>query len=631
MVSVRWRRALAAARERLLGELTPDGHWIGRLSSSALSTATAIVALASHGRAVGPTAGDRDLARAGVRWLLENQNADGGWGDTADSPSNISTTALAWAAFAYAQELGVPAKAGGQRAERWIAGRAGGADAASLARAIGDRYGRDRTFSAPILTTCALSGRFGSGPDAWRTVPQLPFELAACPRAWFRALRLPVVSYALPALVAIGLVRHRRRRSWNPLAALGRDAVAPRTLRLLAALQPRGGGFLEATPLTSFVIMSLVSAGEIAHPVVGPGLEFIRRSARADGSWPIDTNLATWVTTLAMDALAAGGDPLPAELRVSLRQWLLDQQWRDRHSYTDAAPGGWAWTDLAGGVPDADDTCGALLALRAIGPGDPTVRAAATSGVRWLLDVQNRDGGVPTFCRGWGALPFDRSGADLTAHALAAWASWAPDLDAALAARVPAAIGRALRYLRGVQRADGAFVPLWFGNQHAPTEENATYGTSRVVSALARLPPEYADQTASMIDGAVRWLVGAQHARGAWGGAAGAPPSIEETALAVHALAGVAKGTRRHLVPAVIHGAEWLVEATDGGTRFPAAPIGLYFAKLWYYERLYPIVFVVSALEGATAAFPEAGGRVSEAGSPSASGPRPPAPGPLPP
>ena len=27
-----------------------------------------------------------------------------------------------------------------------------------------------------------------------------------------------------------------------------------------------------------------------------------------------------------------------------------------------------------------------------------------------------------------------------------------------------------------------------------------------------------------------------------------------------------------------------------------AAPIGLYFARLWYYEELYPLVFALSGL-----------------------------------
>ena len=33
------------------------------------------------------------------------------------------------------------------------------------------------------------------------------------------------------------------------------------------------------------------------------------------------------------------------------------------------------------------------------------------------------------------------------------------------------------------------------------------------------------------------------------------------------------------------------------GTWTRPTPIGFYFAKLWYYERLYPMVFTVAALE----------------------------------
>ena len=39
-----------------------------------------------------------------------------------------------------------------------------------------------------------------------------------------------------------------------------RDIVRARTLRLLTRIQPESGGFLEATPLTSFVVMSLIGA-----------------------------------------------------------------------------------------------------------------------------------------------------------------------------------------------------------------------------------------------------------------------------------------------------------------------------------------------------------------------------------
>src|SRR5439155_8918453 len=209
------------------------------------------------------------------------------------------------------------------------------------------------------------------------------------------------------------------------------------------------------------------------------------RSAREDGSWPIDTNLSTWVTTLSVNALATDSSfALPADQKNAILQWLLEQQYQVEHPYTHAAPGAWAWTDLSGGVPDADDTPGALIALHHTGADDPKVCAAAAAGVRWLLDLQNRDGGIPTFCRGWGALPFGRSGADLTAHAVRAWIRWRAELGPDLQGRIDRALGRALDYLRRAQRRDGAFVPLWFGNQYAPGEENPTYGTSRVLLAM---------------------------------------------------------------------------------------------------------------------------------------------------
>ena len=89
--------------------------------------------------------------------------------------------------------------------------------------------------------TCT-SGALGTGKAAWRLVPQLPFEIAALPQRCFKWLRLPVVSYALPALIAIGQVRHRRRPTWNPLTRLLRGLARRRTLRVLERIQPPGGG-----------------------------------------------------------------------------------------------------------------------------------------------------------------------------------------------------------------------------------------------------------------------------------------------------------------------------------------------------------------------------------------------------
>jgi squalene-hopene/tetraprenyl-beta-curcumene cyclase len=541
--------------ERLLAERGPGGYWTGELSSSALATALATIAL-----------GDDPLAAKGLEWLEKNRNADGGWGDTVRSVSNISTTALCWAAFRFA---------GRTAGEEWVKRAAGSLEAAGLAEAIASRYGNDRTFSVPILMVLAVAGIV-----PWRLVPQLPFELAACPQAWFRRLRLPVVSYALPALIAIGQARHRRYPSRNLPARLARDAVSAKTLVVLERIQPSNGGFLEAVPLTSFVAIGLAAAGFKEHPVRRKALMFLRASVRGDGSWPIDTNLATWVTTLAVNAL---GGRLTADAREPIREWLLRQQHRELHPYTGAAPGGWAWTDLPGGVPDADDTSGALLALAHLGESDERILTAARAGVSWLLDLQNRDGGVPTFCRGWGKLTFDRSSPDITAHALLAWCAWRAALDHRAQGRVDAGMRRAIRFLEGAQRSNGAWVPLWFGNQFAANDENPVYGTARVLAALRRVQPGCAAASR-----ATEWLLSVQNANGGWGGDSGIAPTIEETAVVLAALDDPV---------AIARGAAWLARTTHDGADAQASPIGFYFARLWYFERLYPLVFAVAALQ----------------------------------
>jgi squalene-hopene/tetraprenyl-beta-curcumene cyclase len=575
-----------AVRRALLERRHAGGRWDGHLSSSALATATAIAALATARDAgVGPPNADA-LIDGGAAWLAAARNADGGWGDTIDSVSNVSTTALVWSALAYGRSRDTAAAA--QSAEAWIARAAGSASPEALASTLAARYGKDRTFSVPILTMCAIAGRLG--PSGWSLIPPLPFELAALPRGFFAAMRLPVVSYALPALISMGLARHRRGPG-IPVLSWVRSLVARRVLRVLDGLQPEGGGFLEATPLTAFVAMSLVAAGEARHPVVARALDFLVRSVREDGSWPIDTNLATWVTTLSVNALA--GQELQPDDRRAIRDWLLRQQWTIVHPYTGAAPGGWAWTDLSGGVPDADDTSGAVLALRHLDPGEPAARAAAANGIGWLLDLQNRDGGIPTFCRGWGALPFDRSSTDLTAHALRAWIAWRDDVEPPLRARIDAAIPRALGFLASSQRADGAFVPLWFGNQRASGEENPLYGTSRVAIGLAAARAFDPARVDPMLARAGQWLRAAQNADGSWGGDRGVAGSIEETALAVEALARGAPDAGARAP--IDRGLAWLESATHGGREFPPSPVGLYFARLWYSEELYPVIFTAAA------------------------------------
>jgi squalene-hopene/tetraprenyl-beta-curcumene cyclase len=624
----RLRAAYLKARDALLAERTSEGYWVGELSSSALSTATAVSALAIVAKTARPQSGGiAALIENGMHWLVAHQNEDGGWGDTVKSFSNISTTMLCRAAFhltGTASEHAESLKC----CESWLSERYG-TTPEQLAEAVRQRYGKDRTFAVPILTMCALAGLV-----AWNEVPRLPYELACLPQSWYRFARLPVVSYALPALIAIGQCIHHHRGTWNPLTRTLRWLGRKQSLRVLERIQPSSGGYLEATPLTSFVVMSLASFSddESAQRVIAKGVEFIVNSARPDGSWPIDTNLSVWVTTLSVNALAAAEDLDALDRREELLNWLLAQQGKERHPYTGAEPGGWGWSHLPGSVPDCDDTPGAMLAIRSL-LGERAVRLIPTSlhqrnsipglhrqgsqseydpwplmmvlGLGWVSSLQNGDGGWPTFCRGWGNLPFDRSGSDLTAHALRAWSAWTMKASDAKTSdylysmggwrmRLPThqsfhALARlGLVYLRHQQRPDGSWLPLWFGNQHASDDINPTYGTARVLAAYRDL---------NMLDApearrGVQFLLSIQNADGGWGGAKDTPSSIEETALAVEVLVA----WREAASGSIARGLEYLVRRVEDGSFTEPTPIGFYFAKLWYFEKLYPLIFTVAAL-----------------------------------
>jgi squalene-hopene/tetraprenyl-beta-curcumene cyclase len=416
-----------------------------------------------------------------------------------------------------------------------------------------------------------------------------------------RFLRLSVVSYAIPALVAIGQARFFHRKPRNPILRTMRRLAVGRSLKVLQQMQPASGGFLEAAPLTSFVVMGLAGTGRAEHRVVRQGVKFLVDSIRDDGSWPIDTNLATWNTTLAINGLAAVNGRVGA---LDCLDWLLSCQHDRPHPLSHAAPGGWGWSDLSGAVPDVDDTAGALLALAVLLESSPAskharIREAASGGVRWLLGLQNADGGWPTFCRGWGKLPFDRSSPDLTAHALRALKAWQDPIEDR---EIESAVGRGLDYLSTQQRSDGSWVPLWFGNQHRPGDENPVYGTSRVLLALRDLGTLDGESGRRGLD----WLVANRCTDGGWGSRASdngraEVSSVEETALALESL--LADYATPSTQPAIEQGVEWLTTAVAEGRHRESSPIGFYFAKLWYYERMYPLTFTVAALGRAVRQF----------------------------
>ncbi|MGL6196017.1 MAG: pectate lyase [Thermoguttaceae bacterium] len=711
----RIRTAYKCVRDELLKQRDTSGHWIGELSSSALSTATAVSALSIYRQKCEVSqrkeftshehlAKIHKLIKNGATWLIATQNSDGGWGDTPESPSNPSTTLLVKSALLLSDTVSVyePHDKAGHSARDsnsdsnardksdqidsgihspyhdsihagWSMGVLTNADVYIRnnggIEGIEKRYGTDRTFSAPILANAALAGLV-----PWRDVPQLPFELAAFPQSMFKLLRLPVVSYAIPALVAIGQLIFENQPSLGPLKKLIRNKAKRKSLEKVGQMQPESGGFLEAAPLTSFVVMSLASLGHIDHPVVNKGLEFLYASVRKNGAWPIDTNLATWLTTLSVNAIFnsdlneensahpekkcdSAHESLLAD--TTLWDWILQCQTKTKHPFTGASPGGWAWTDLSGGVPDADDTPGALISLANYVKYqhdaeniNNRVIPAAINGLQWLLDLQNRDGGMPTFCKGWNRFPFDKSGVDLTAHALRAFLKWRDILADTMnnqnsydttrvnqtngseykkiIERLNRAINKGVKFIVSSQKHDGSWLPLWFGNQYHSREENPIYGTAKTLKFFSEYisHKEFSRKFEIPIINGIKFIISNQNEDGGYGCRCissddentsckkrkasarknrsihfdtSGVSSIEETALVVD---GITAFTQHKDVLEDIPQLEeslkksifWLVSQIEERNLSQTAPIGLYFTKLWYDEKLYPPIFTTSAL-----------------------------------
>ncbi len=555
------------------------GIWEGRLSSSALSTAVAVFALWSYDKAK-----YREQVYKGLNWLKENINDDGAWGDTDRSKSNLSTTLLCWSALSIVKN-DTEFKEITAKTEKWLKARLVSLKPENISKEILNHYKTDKTFSVPILTMCALSGRLGK--DGWKLVPQLPFQIAVLPDSFFSLLNLSVVSYAVPALIAMGLVKSKKSKPNFFVSGINK-LIKPKVLKVLSEKQPDCGGFLEATPLTAFVLMSMTGAGEINNEVCSESVKFLIASIRSDGSWPIDTNLSTWVTTLAVNSLIN----LEDSEKKDIYNWLINQQYKETHPFTKAKPGGWAWTDLPGGVPDGDDTSGALLAVDRLKKDKSKSLNSARAGIGWLIGVQNKDGGFPTFCRGWGKLPFDCSCPDITAHAVKAFVCWRKYFDANFIKKIDISINKAVKYLKSVQKGDGSWLPLWFGNENDAEHFNPIYGTSQVIYGLCEAKKLGIPALDKMIDQGVEFIINVKNRDGAWGGNKNIISSIEETALAVRALA--VSGRKDDLVS----GTNWLLKNVENvDKKLPeATPIGLYFASLWYYEDMYPLVFTCSAL-----------------------------------
>ena len=364
-----------------------------------------------------------------------------------------------------------------------------------------------------------------------------------------------------------------------------------------------------------------------------------------------------WDTALTLRALTASGVAGDHPAIVKAVDWLLDMQIHrpgDWCAKVEAEPGGWCFEHANDFYPDVDDTAMVMMALEGQFAATPTdmgpagasaselnlaperfaaeatrspenartpnadqseslgrTTAAIERAQRWLLAMQNRDGG-------WGAFDRDNDHEFLCYVPFADHNAMIDPSTPDIAARVLEALGalghragrppvdRALAYLRRTQEADGS----WFGRWGV----NYIYGTWQVLTGLAAIGVPLDDP---MIAAGANWLVSHQQPSGGWGESADSyaephlrgqgPATASQTAWAVLGL--VAAGWHDH--PAAVRGVRYLLaEQQPDGSWDEAEFTGTGFPRVFYLRyHLYRIYFPLMALSrwaAATDADPEA-------------------------
>jgi squalene-hopene/tetraprenyl-beta-curcumene cyclase len=536
--SVSTSRTLQAAIERtrhcLLHRQKPDGHWVGELQGDTILESEYIILMAFLGRE-----GDEKVAKA-ARYILTQQMADGGWNNYPDGPADLSVSVKAYFALKLAgYDAHEPAM---QRAREVIRGLGG----AALCNSFTKFY-------------LALMGQL-----PYRNCPAVPPELMLLPRwcylniyamsSWTRTIVIPLsIFYAYKPVRRLAeemgidelFLDPPETPRWphQPTSSLfswtnfflGLDwlvkfaeswALWPvRPLALRRAKAWLLGHFADSDGVGAIyppIIYTIICLRCLGYADQSPEMLWALRQLEdlmiEEGETlrlqPCFSPV--WDTALTLNALADTGvvDRHPAVMRGV--QWLLEREVRRPGDWNvlapKAEPAGWFFQYRNGFYPDTDDTAMVLMALAksghaAAGQG----RAAAARGVRWLLSMQNRDGGWAAFDRDVDReiltkVPFadhnamlDPSCPDITARVLEALGHFGmrtgdPQVD------------RAISYLAKTQDATGAWIGRW--------GVNYIYGTWQVLSGLRLIG---FDMHRPMVRKAVDWLKSVQQPSGGWG------------------------------------------------------------------------------------------------------------------
>lgn len=613
-INIVWQKA----RDALLRLQNPKGYWVGELQGDSILESEYLLL-----KFILNQEKDAELPKI-ANFLRSLQNGEGGWSLFPGGPSDLSGTVKAY--FALKLMGDDPDAPHMERARRVVLAQGGA----------------EKCNSFTKFYFAAL------GQISYDACPSIPPEIVFLPKwfyfnlyhvsAWTRTMILPLsfvttlrYTRQLPARMNMGelYIDHAAAnrvaeppvglpRSWSdlflrvdqllkaydksPMAGLRQSAMKAAEKWVLDRMEGSEGLGAIFPPMVYMLIVMRALGYSDSDPRVVKAHKDLKDFYIEEGETirlqPCVSPV--WDTGLAMHALAEAG--LNAESEAAERgvDWLLEKECRVASDWQKncprVEPSGWFFEFSNPHYPDVDDTAIVLASLSRLG-GEKS-KAALARGLKWLLNMQNDDGGWAAFDRTKDRpilekIPFadhnamqDPSCPDIAGRVL-------EGLGHCGIRRDHPAVGPAVAFIRKHQDACGA----WWGRWGV----NYVYGTWQVLTGLKSVGE---DMNQAYIQKAVSWLKSVQKPDGSFG----------ESCLSYHdtSLKGQGESTASQTAwgvmgllatigpgdPAVKKGIEWLVERQGADGNWEEAYFtGTGFPKVFYLKyHLYRLYFPLTAL-----------------------------------
>jgi len=613
-------RAIENARNCLLAKQQTDGHWVGELQGDTILESEYVLLMAFLGREGG------EVCRKAARYLLQQQMPAGGWSNYPDGPADLSVSVKAYFAL----------KLTGHNPQAPYMCRA-----REVIRALGGAVNCN-SFTKFYL---ALLGQFpyancASVPPEMVLLPRWVYVNLYAMSSWTRTIVVPLSIFSackpmrrLPAELGISeLFLHqpetplwpakpcKRLLSWTNFF-LGIDCLYKKiepwlgpirrlALKRAAAwmrehlTESDGLGAIFPPMIYTVVALRCLGVGEDAAEMRWALKQLEDLMIEEGDTVRLQPCFSpVWDTALTLNALADAELPGDHPAIQSATRWLLAKEVRRQGDWSltnpGLEPGGWFFEYRNAYYPDTDDTAMVLMALAKTGQMNTAEgRPAVERGLRWLLGMQNCDGGWAAFDRDINRevltlVPFadhnamlDPSCPDITARVLEALGHYGFGCD-------HPQVRRAIVFLRKTQEEAGGWIGRW--------GVNYIYGTWQVLCGLRSIGFDRQDP---MVRRAVAWLRQVQQSCGGWGEtcrsyddpslAGKGTPTASQTAWALLALLAADE----HKNEAVRNGIDYLLttQGEDGNWREESFT-GTGFPKVFYLKyHLYRLYFPLMAL-----------------------------------